>query len=75
MMVSETIKLSVSLKNTRALVVFDKKAKSYKIVDCSKRSFCRIYLSKNCPPYCEIVVAVKDYALKRRTPKAEISEL
>lgn len=75
MMVADTIKLSVSLRNTRALVVFDKKTKSYRVVDCSRKSFCRVYISKNCPPFCEIIVSVKDYALKRRTPKAEIFEL
>ncbi|MEM2324597.1 MAG: hypothetical protein QXK70_01850 [Archaeoglobaceae archaeon] len=42
MMVTSTIKPSVSLKNT---------------------------------PYCEIIVAAKDYAMKRRKPKAEIFEL
>ncbi|MCS7130805.1 MAG: hypothetical protein NZ872_05240 [Archaeoglobaceae archaeon] len=75
MMVSEAIKLSVTLRNTRALVLFNTKSKSYRVVDCSRRSFCRIYISKNCPPYCEIIVAVKDFALKRRKPKAEVVEL
>ena len=75
MMVSETVKLSVSLKNTKALVIFDKKAKSYRVVDCSRRSFCRVYISKSCPPFCEIVVSVKDYVFKRRNPRAKIFEL
>lgn len=75
MMISETIKLSVSLKNTRALIIFNPKDRSYRVVDCSKKSFCRIYISKNCPPFCEIIVAVKDFALKRRIPKAEVVEL
>ncbi|MDK2875963.1 MAG: hypothetical protein PWQ22_373 [Archaeoglobaceae archaeon] len=75
MMISETMRLSVTLKNTRALVVFNIKDKSYKVVDCSKKSFCRVYVSKICPPYCEVIVAVKDFALKRRKPKAEVVEL
>lgn len=75
MMVSECLRLSVALKNTRALVVFNVKDKSYRVVDCSKKSFCRVYISKNCPPYCEIIVAAKDFVFKRRKPKAEVVEL
>lgn len=75
MVASEIVKLSVSLKNTKALVVFDKKTKFYRVVDCSRKSFCRIYISKNCPPFCEIIVSVKDYVFKRRNPKAEVFEL
>lgn len=75
MMVAECLKLSVMLKHTKALVVFNIKDKSYRVIDCSKKSFCRVYVSKNCPPYCEIIVATKDFALKRRKPKAEVVEL
>ncbi|MEM2571991.1 MAG: hypothetical protein QXR50_05555 [Archaeoglobaceae archaeon] len=75
MMVADTVKLSVSLKNTRALVIFDKKTRSYRVVDCSRKNFCRVYISKNCPPFCEIIISVKDYVFKRRNPKAEILEL
>uniref|UniRef100_A0A7J2TJ48 Uncharacterized protein n=1 Tax=Archaeoglobus fulgidus TaxID=2234 RepID=A0A7J2TJ48_ARCFL len=76
-MISElrAMKLSVSLRNTKALVLFDKETKNYRVVDCSRKSFCRTYISRNCPPYCEIIVAVKDFSLKRRKPKAEVVEL
>ncbi len=71
----KAVKLSVSLKNTRALVLFEKETKNYRVIDCNRKSFCRIYVSRNCPPYCEIIVAVKDFVLKRRKPKAEVIEL
>lgn len=74
-MLSQVVKLSVNLRNTRALVIFNPENKNYKVIDCSKKSFCKIYISKNCPPYCEIIVAVKDFVLKRRKPKAEVVEL
>ncbi len=66
------LKLSVALKNTRALVVFYLPEKVYKVVDCSRKTFCRAYISQNCPPYCPVIVAVKDFVLKRREPKADV---
>jgi len=68
----DALKLSVVLRNTRALVVFYVHEKAYKVVDCSRKTFCRLYVSPSCPPYCPVIVAAKDFALGRRKPKANV---
>jgi len=60
---------------TRALVVIDTETLVYRIVDCSRRHFCKIYVSKECPAYCPVVVAAKDFVTGRREPKADIMVL
>ncbi len=65
-------KLAISLKNTKALVLFDIENRTYTVVDCSRKNFCRTYISQTCPPYCEVIVAAKDFVYKRRKPKAKV---
>lgn len=72
---SSILKLSVTLRKSRALLVIDRDSLSYRVVDCSRRSFCRIYISKFCPPYCPIIVAAKDFVSGRRKPKADVKVL
>lgn len=74
-MESKTVKLAVTGKRTRALMIVYPETLSYRVVDCSRRLFCRIHVSKNCPPYCPIVVAAKDFVSGRREPKAEVTLL
>ncbi len=72
---AKTIRLSVVSNKTRALVVIDPETLGYRIIDCSRRNFCKIYVSKECPPYCPVIVATKDFVTGRRKPKAEIMVL
>ncbi len=71
-LISETVKLSVSLKNIKALVIVDLITKKFDVVDCSNMNFCRRYISKRCLPQCPIIVAAKDFVFKRRKPKADV---
>lgn len=68
----QTVKLAVISKRTRALITLNSETLSYRVVDCSRKLFCKVYVSKNCPPYCPIVVAAKDFVSGRREPKAEV---
>ncbi len=68
----EIVKLSVSLKNTRALLVFHMQEKVYRVVDCSRMKFCRMYVSRICPPFCPVIVAAKDFVFGRRSPKGKV---
>lgn len=70
---AKTIKLAVVIKRTKALITLDSETFQYKVVDCSRKLFCKIYVSKNCPPYCPVVVAAKDFVSGRRKPKAEVA--
>jgi len=72
---SNALKLSVIYRNTRALVVIDTETLAYRIVDCSRKLFCRIHVSKSCPPYCPVIVAAKDFVTGRRKPRAEVKVL
>lgn len=72
---TEILKLSVVQKNTKALLVIDPENLSYRVVDCSRKLFCRVHVSKSCPPYCPVIVAAKDFITGRRKPKAEIKVL
>ncbi len=69
---ARVLKLSVVQRRTRALLVIDTESLSYRVVDCSRKLFCTIYVSKFCPPYCPIIVAAKDFVTGRRKPKAEV---
>ena len=71
-LIAEVVKLSISLKNIRALVVVDILNRDFKVVDCTNISFCRRYISKRCLPQCPVVVAAKDFVFKRRKPKADV---
>jgi len=71
-LISETVKLSVSLKNIKALVIVDPVMKKFDVIDCSNMNFCRRYISRECLPQCPIIVAAKDFVFKRRKPKADV---
>jgi len=72
---SSTIKLSVVQRKTMALLVIDVESLSYRVVDCSRKQFCKLYVSKSCPAYCPVIVAAKDFVTRRREPKAEVKVL
>ncbi|MBO8178978.1 MAG: hypothetical protein H0Z19_00625 [Archaeoglobus sp.] len=67
------IKLAVVSRRTRALITIDSETLHYRVVDCSRKLFCRIHVSKSCPPYCPVIVAAKDFVSGRREPKAEVA--
>jgi uncharacterized protein (UPF0179 family) len=68
------IYLEIRLKRIVAVVRVNLSSRECSTVKCSNAQFCR-NLGINCPPYCEIIVAAKDYAYGRRRPKADISEI
>lgn len=74
---SNKIYLSVNLKRIKAFVLVDEK--EVRVISCTNKSLCSNYINcgalGKCPPYCEVVVAAKDYAFKRRTPMAEVFEI
>ncbi|WP_290598142.1 MULTISPECIES: hypothetical protein [unclassified Archaeoglobus] len=72
---SNIIKLSIVQRKTMALIVMDVEKLSYRVVDCSRKLFCRIHVSKSCPAYCPVIVAAKDFVTRRREPKAEVKVL
>jgi hypothetical protein len=63
------------MKKIRALVLFDLQTRNFRVVDCSRSSLCRTYISKECPPYCPAIVAVKDFVYKRRVPKGDVKQI
>ncbi|WP_456330065.1 hypothetical protein [Archaeoglobus sp.] len=72
---AKIVKLAVVSRRTRALITIDSKTLNYRVVDCSRKLFCRIHVSKNCPPYCPVIVAAKDFVSGRREPRAEVKVL
>ncbi|GEM_PF-1941150 len=70
-----TIYLQVFLRKIVATVIIDISDRSYDVVECSNDGKCRACGINGCPPICEIVVAAKDYAYRRRIPKAEVKEV
>ncbi len=71
----DELKLAISHRRTRALVIINAKDLNYRVVDCSRKLFCRVHVSKSCPSYCPVIVAAKDFATGRREPKAKITLL
>ncbi len=69
------IYLQVFLRKIVATVIIDTNDRSYDVVECSNDGKCRACGINGCPPVCEVVVAAKDYAYGRRTPKAEVREV
>uniref|UniRef100_A0A7C3MEG2 Uncharacterized protein n=1 Tax=Archaeoglobus fulgidus TaxID=2234 RepID=A0A7C3MEG2_ARCFL len=69
------VRLAVVTRRTKALVILNSENFHYRVVDCSRKHFCKVYVSKNCPPYCPVIVAAKDFVSGRREPKAEVSVL
>jgi len=72
---AKVVKLAVVSRRTRALITMDSETLHYRVVDCSRKLFCKIYVSKNCPPYCPVIVAAKDFVSGRREPRAEVEVL
>ena len=65
--------LRVKLRRITAIIQID--SKKYKVIRCSNSEFCRKSGILNCPPYCEVIVAAKDYFYGRRKPKAQVEEI
>ncbi len=62
--------LRVKVRKIEAIVEIDDNL-NFKVIECTlKRIRCF-----NCTPFCEIIVAAKDYVSKRRKPKGEVIEL
>lgn len=65
-------------KNIKAIVSANILEKKVEIVSCTNRRFCselKIIENGTCPAYCEVIVAAKDYAFRRRIPKAVVAEI
>mgnify|MGYP000014575265 CR=1 FL=1 len=75
----DALYLKIQLKFIEALVLVANK--DVKVLSCSNMNFCLTYnrevllTSRGCPLYCEVIVAAKDYAFKRRRPKAKVEEI
>ncbi len=65
----------VRLRRTVAVIEIDVDNRTWTIVECSNERVCRSNGIESCPPYCELVVAAKDYAYGRRKPKAQVLEI
>ncbi len=62
------IKVRVRIRKTETRIVIDIKNRKVNVLDCNlMRTRCF-----SCVPFCEAVVAAKDFAFKRRKPKAEV---
>lgn len=62
------IKVRVRIRKTETRIVIDIKNRKVNVLDCNLMKV-RCF---NCVPFCEAVVAAKDFAFKRRKPKAEV---
>uniref|UniRef100_A0A7C4S6V0 Uncharacterized protein n=1 Tax=Geoglobus ahangari TaxID=113653 RepID=A0A7C4S6V0_9EURY len=62
--------LKVRVRKIEALIEIDRNLNS-RIIECNLIGN-RCY---NCVPFCEVIVAAKDYVTKRRKPKGEVTEL
>lgn len=71
----------VSKKYLKAVITVDLITKNVKMITCNNRYFCynlnssSILVGGECPPYCELIVAAKDYTFNRRKPKAKVEEI
>ncbi|RLI75763.1 hypothetical protein DRP05_14180 [Archaeoglobales archaeon] len=71
----------VSKKYLKAVIAVDPVTKSVRMLMCNNRDFCygfnssSILVGGDCPPYCELIVAAKDYVFNRRKPKAKVEEI
>ncbi len=62
------IKVRVRVRKTETRIIIDIKNRKVNVIECNlmnSRCF-------SCVPFCEAVVAAKDFAFKRRKPKAEV---
>ncbi len=69
------ILLQVKLRKVVAVIRVDIDNRNYSVVNCSNHERCQSCGLSNCPAYCEIVVAAKDFAYGRRKPKANVMEI
>ncbi len=68
------LRLKVKLRRREGIVDVDTEKRSVMVLECSLMDNCS-QLYGFCQPFCELIVAAKDYAFKRRKPKAEVVEL
>jgi len=68
------LRLKVKLRRREAIADVDIETKSVLVLACSLLDNCSRFYGA-CQPFCEIIVAAKDYAFGRRKPKAEVIEL
>jgi len=67
--------LEIRLRKTVAIIEIDTESRTWTIISCTNLEVCRNSGISECPPYCELVVAAKDYAYGRREPKAQVFEI
>ena len=65
--------VEVQLRRITAIIEVD--LKNYNVIYCSNSMICKKMGINRCPPYCEIIVAAKDYVSGRRAPRAIVSEV
>ncbi len=62
------IRVKVKIRKTESRIVIDIKTKKVNVIECNlMRDRCF-----SCVPFCEAIVAAKDFAFKRRKPKGEV---
>lgn len=62
------IKVRVKIRKTESRIVIDIKTKKVSVIECNlmkQRCF-------SCVPFCEAIVAAKDFAFGRRKPRGEV---
>jgi len=62
--------LKVRVRKIEALIEIDDNL-NFRVIECNLMGR-RCY---HCVPFCEVIVAAKDYVTKRRKPKGEVTEL
>ncbi len=63
-----SIEMIVRKRNIESRIVVDLKNRIVNVINCNMKEFRCL----ECVPFCEVIVAAKDYAYGRRKPKAEI---
>ena len=62
------IRVRVKIRKTETRIVIDIKTRKVDVLECNlMKSRCF-----SCVPFCEAIVAAKDFAFKRRKPKGEV---
>ncbi len=67
--------LEIRLRRTVAIIEIDTDSRTWTTISCTNMEVCRSNGISKCPPYCELIVAAKDYAYGRRKPKAQVLEI
>ena len=73
--ISPIVTASILLMLLTGSKIIEVDLNGWKVINCSNSSRCKKIGIKNCPPYCEAIVAAKDYAFGRRNPKASVTEV